>query len=170
MKKLIMGVAVCVLALGLTFSTYALTGSGVIVNPDTPTTEQFMATITRPQGTSETTLRSIYMICGINFSRQLRFEMYRYNAELKKYEEQENIEGENSFDMLEPGVFAEEIVLQNSGANKIRIAAYDVDATELKLGENLQISEYTVNLLQKDENDGFGSGFRRISTMLSRIF
>ncbi len=170
MKKLIMGVATCVLALGLTFSTYSLTGSSIIVNPDTPTTEQFMATITRPQGTSETTLRSIYMVCGVNYSKQLRFEMYRYNSDLEKYEEQKNIEGENSFDMLEPGVFAEEIVLQNSGANRIRVAAYDVDATELKLGENLQINDYTVNLLEKDENDGFGSGFRRISDMLSKIF
>lgn len=170
MKKIILGFFAFILVLGLAVSTYAVTGSGIILNPDTPTTEQFMATITRPRGTSETTIRPIYMLCGVNYERQLRFEMYRYNTEIGEYEKQLNTKGENSFEMLEPGVFAEEIVLGKNGVNRIRVAAYDVKAAELKLGENLQISDYTVNLIRKDENEGFGSGFRRISTMLSRIF
>lgn len=172
MKKFVSGVFVFALVIGFAFSTYAVTGSSIISNPDTPTTEQFMATITRPQGPLESTLRSNYSIRGLFVDERFKdvkfkVEVYTYNPDSGMYEVG------TSFVELEPVVFDELIELKWD-ENRIRIAVYDYEANELKLGQNLQISDHKVNLLRvnllrKDENDEFGIRLRRLWKIMPSV-
>jgi hypothetical protein len=168
-KKIILIFSVISVFASLSVFTYSF-NSDPRYDPSTPSTGEFMAVITRPQGVSETTFRNMFLLVGVNYERKLRFEALAFNPNSGVYEPASMARGQHTWEMTQPGVFAEQMVLRQSGVNNIRIAAYDIHETDFVPGKNLQISNYAITLMEKKEDGNMGTGFGRISRMLSQIF
>ncbi|HOA98275.1 MAG TPA: hypothetical protein PKK29_10940, partial [Acetivibrio saccincola] len=117
-------------------------------NKDTEDTEQFLVTITRPEG-DESTFRKSYIVCGNSTAEGITVKLYMYSEESGTFEPFKNTEGESSWNIGISGFFIKEIELPNVGANRIRIAAYK-NGGELVLGENAQVNTFTVTLLDSE--------------------
>lgn len=167
-KKAVSGILLMIMVSGIALSTSAR-GKDSIYNPNTYSTEQFLANITRPEVKSETTYKQIYLVCGSSENRTLKFEALVLNDETGDYRPLSIVDGGNSWFMYEPGVFAEQLNLPKTGANKIRIATYYDGSKELIPGKNLQISDYTITFMEKNEVSSM-NGFQRIATMLGYLF
>lgn len=170
LKKLIFSTLFTATLFLLSVHSVSAMNKSLITDPSVGQTKSVFATITRPQGVSETTYKPLYMICGVNFGSGVRFETYILQEEADRYQALELQRGGNAWEMVAPSVFAEQVVLPNNGVNRLRVAAYDIDATQLKHGENLQINDFVVTLMQKEEKGFAATGFRRITGMLSHIF
>jgi hypothetical protein len=168
-KKMIFSLGVISILASFSLLTYSF-NNDPRYDPSTPSTGEFMAVITRPQGVSETTFRNMFLLCGVNYDRKLRFEALVFNPNSGLYEPASMLKGVHTWEMSQPGVFAEQMYLEKSGVNNIRIAAYDLEGTDFIPGKNLQISNYAITLMGRNEEGHLGTGFGRISRMLSQIF
>ncbi|AUG59082.1 MAG TPA: hypothetical protein DCE02_01795 [Ruminiclostridium sp.] len=137
-------------------------------NKDTEDTEQFLVTITRPEG-DESTFRKSYIVCGNSTAEGITVKLYMYSEESGTFEPFKNTEGESSWNIGISGFFIKEIELPNVGANRIRIAAYK-NGGELVLGENAQVNTFTVTLLDSEVKNSLKRGFFNINQMLMKIF
>lgn len=139
---------------------------------DTEETEQFLVTITRPEG-DETTFKESYVLCGNSDKENITVKLLMYNETTEMFEPFNNIDGEDTWEIGVSGFFMKEIELPNQGANKIRLVAFtgtDEQEIELKPGENLQVNTFTVTLLEKSVKDSIKNGFFRITDMLNDLF
>lgn len=188
-KKLMGFFVFAMLVMGCWFSTYANGTTDVyIVNSindaeneevnkedilfkdkEVEDTEQFLVTITRPEG-DESTFRKSYIVCGNSVAEKITVKLYMYSEENQNFELFENTEGESSWEIGFSGFFVKEIELPNIGANRIRIAAFKSDGEELILGENAQLNTFTVTLLDNEVKNSMRNGFININQMLMRIF
>lgn len=144
---------------------------GVVTNKDAEETEQFLVTITRPDG-DEITHRKSYVICGVanedKIPENLVVVLSVYNEETEEYELLENIDGESSWDVGSFGMFTKEVMLEE-GANKIKIVVYDKSADKWQAGENLQINTFTVTVLKEGIRQKIVSGTLKISEFFQGI-
>ncbi|NLI57121.1 MAG: hypothetical protein GX387_01115 [Clostridium sp.] len=188
LKRLIGIVVFAMLVMGCCLSTYANDGVGVSAtneindginqeeindtlfkNQETEDTEQFLVTITRPEG-DESTFRKSYIVCGNSTAESITVKLFMYNEESETFEPFENTEGECSWNIGLSGFFIKEIQLPNVGANRIRIAAFKNSGEELVLGENAQVNTFTVTLLDSEVKNSMKRGFFNINQMLMKIF
>ena len=167
-KRIISGILLMIMVSGMTLATSAKSKESMY-NANTYSTEQFLANITRPEVRNETTYKQFYLVCGSSENRTLKFEALVYHEDSQMYKPLSLVGGGNVWFMYEPGVFAEQLNLPKTGANKIRIATYYDDDKDLIPGKNLQVSDYTITLMENNVDSGM-SGFQRIAIMLGYLF
>jgi hypothetical protein len=173
MKKILVMFLTFIFSISLCINAFAQDDvPEVFSNKDTQETEQFLVTITRPEG-DETTFKESYVLCGNSDKENITIKLLMYNESTEKFEPFKNIDGEDTWQIGVSGFFMKEIKLPRNGANKIRIVAYkDSDEKEniLKPGENLQVNTFTVTLLEKSVKDSIKNGFLRITDILNILF
>lgn len=168
-KRIVSGTLLMIIFSMLSLSTFAK-GKDTIYSPSTYETSQFLVNVTRPEVRNETTYNRIYLVCGTSENRNLKFEALYLDEAANTYRAVQLVGDKNSWHMYEPGVFAEQLYLPKTGANQIRIVAYYADEKELVRGKNLQISDYTITLMEKSDKNLFSNGFQRIANMLGQLF
>lgn len=177
LKKIALLLLIALITVNSLIPGFAADSDSILVKKDTKDTEEFMVTITRPEG-DESTFKSSYVICGNTTKKDIRVRLYILDKETDKYKEFNFSEisknGENYWDIGESGIFMKEIILPEIGANTIRILAYnknDEDNKEnLKPGETIQINSYTITVLNKKIKDTIKNGVFRITDMLNKLF
>ncbi|NMB33302.1 MAG: hypothetical protein GX992_03555 [Clostridium sp.] len=177
-KKISMIIIAIMLTFGLCNIAFASRDNALIFEGNIMDTEQFLVTITRPEG-DETTFKESYVLCGNSGKENITVQLLMYNEWTGKFEPFCNIDGEDTWKIGASGFFMKEIRLPKAGANKIRLVAYAdtpeklgvyTANEELVLGTNLQVNTFTVTLLKKSIQDSIKNGFFRISDMLNRLF
>ncbi|HHW31831.1 MAG TPA: hypothetical protein GXX20_09205 [Clostridiaceae bacterium] len=143
----------------------------IVTEKDSEETEQFLVTITRPDG-DEITHRKSYVICGVanegKIPENLVVVLLVYNENTEEYELLENIDGESSWAVGSFGMFTKEVMLKE-GANKIKIVVYDNSADKWQAGENLQINTFTVTVLKEGIRQKILNGTLKISEFFQGI-
>lgn len=129
-----------------------------IYNPDTSTTDQFMVTITRPDG-DESTFNQSYVICGVTGQ-----EGVTVKALIEKdgwYSDFPDTDGVTSWTIGSSGVFMKEVTFPNTGANKLRIVAYT--------DSQRQINDFTITVLEQSLKDKIQQGLMTIKDMFKQL-
>ena len=140
-----------------------------IVIEDMEGTEQFLVTITRPDG-DETTFKKSYAVCGETDRKNVKMVFAMYNPDTGKYEEFENTDGESRWEIGEFGFFGKEVELAK-GANKMKIIAYvEAEDGSLVAGTNLQVNYFTVTLLEESLIDKIKNSVVDITDVFTQIF
>lgn len=143
----------------------------IVMEKDSEETEQFLVTITRPDG-DEITHRKSYVICGVanegRIPENLIVVLSVYNEKTEEYELLENIDGESSWAVGSFGMFTKEVMLRE-GANKIKIVVYDKSAAKWQEGENLQVNTFTVTVLKEGIRQKIVNGTLKISEFFQGI-
>ena len=135
----------------------------------TSSTRQFLVSITRPDG-YESTFRRAYIICGNTEQEDIRVVLLAYNNYIGKYEPLYNTEGYSTWDIKGSGIFMKEFRLPIVGANMVRVIAYNKNnENALVFGENVQVSNFTITLLNRGIKDVIRNGLFRITDMLRSI-
>jgi len=132
-------------------------------------TEQFLVTITRPEG-DETTFKKSYVICGTTDETDIQVILAKYDAETDTYKEFKNTDGLSRWDIGSFGLFSKEVIL-SEGANKLKIIVYkksEVDS--LKRGENLQVNYFTVTVLNESIKNKIINSVINITDMFTKLF
>jgi hypothetical protein len=149
----------------------------VIYSVDTkPTAKQFLVTITRPEK-EESKSKKSYVICGVSEEKEpenIVVKLLIYDKETKSYIDFPDVEGNTSWDLGKYGILIKEIEFPEDGINKIRIVAYKKGSgkveTTLTRGENLQISDYTLNVMKEDITEKIKNGIIKITDFFKGIF
>jgi hypothetical protein len=149
----------------------------VIYSVDTkPTAKQFLVTITRPEK-DESKSKKSYVICGVSEEKEpenIVVKLLIYDKETKSYIDFPDVEGNTSWDLGKYGILIKEIEFPEDGVNKIRIIAYKKGSgkvqTTLARGENLQISDYTLNVMKEDITEKIKNGIIKITDFFKGIF
>jgi hypothetical protein len=142
----------------------------ITAEKDTEDTEQFLLTITRPDG-DEITPRKSYVVCGVAEEKNpedLVVVLSIYNESTEMYERFENIDGESSWEVGSFGMFTKEIMLKE-GANKLKIVVYQKSADNLQVGVNVQVNSFTVTVLKEGIKQKIINGTLRINEIFQGI-
>ncbi|MCX7749865.1 MAG: hypothetical protein N2645_23695 [Clostridia bacterium] len=144
------------------FSAFAAAPlASLLKNTKTESTDQFLVTITRPEG-DESTFKKSYVLCGVTELENIRVHVLLYDDVKDEYVPYMDFGNDGVWDIGISGIFMKEIDL-TKGANKIRIAAYKKsNANNLKLKQTLQVNNFTVTLLDEDGKDAFKSSILNI--------
>ncbi|NLD46858.1 MAG: hypothetical protein GX660_06615 [Clostridiaceae bacterium] len=178
-KKITFLLLIALITVNSLIPSFAVDTDSMLVKKETKDTEEFMVTITRPEG-DESTFKSSYVICGNTTKKDIRVKLYILDKETDKYTEfnineaAKNGEHESYWDIGESGIFMKEIILPEIGTNTIRILAYNKNNEDnkenLKPGESIQINSYTITVLNKKVKDSIKNGLFRITDMLNKLF
>jgi len=142
----------------------------ILTDRSTDDTEQFLVTITRPEG-DESTFKESYVICGNSVNEKISVMLLIYDNNEEKYIPFENTDGDYIWDIGASGIFMKEVILPNRGANDVRIIAYKNDETEKLLSDsNLQINSFKVSVLDNGIKEAIKTGFLKITDMLNGLF
>ena len=124
------------------------------VSADANGTKKLLVTITRPEGTTDSTYKSSYVISGVSDYSDITVVLQVYDEESKSYVPMENTDGESSWGIGSFGVFSKEIELKE-GPNAIRILAFSASQKgSLSVGD-IQVNKFTVTLLNPQIKDLF---------------
>ncbi|HEY9063038.1 MAG TPA: hypothetical protein VIO64_21465 [Pseudobacteroides sp.] len=140
-----------------------------------PTAKQFLVTITRPEKDESKCKRS-YVICGVSEEKEpedIVVKLLIYDKETKSYIDFPDVEGNTSWDLGKYGILIKEIEFPQDGINKIRIVAYKKSPGKVQkplIGENLQISDYTLNVMKEDLTEKIKNGIIKITDFFKGIF
>jgi len=142
----------------------------ILADKNTSDTEQFLVTITRPEG-DESTFKKSYVICGNTVKADIRVMLLIYDKDEKKYIPFANTDGDYMWDIGVSGIFMKEVILPNKGANDVRIIAFKKNETEKLVPKtNLQINSFTVSVLDNGIKEAIKTGFLKITDMLNGLF
>ncbi|HOQ00389.1 MAG TPA: hypothetical protein PK604_06090 [Acetivibrio clariflavus] len=142
----------------------------ILADKNTSDTEQFLVTITRPEG-DESTFKKSYVICGNTVKDDIRVMLLIYDKDEKKYIPFANTDGDYMWDIGVSGIFMKEVILPNKGANDVRIIAFKKNETEKLVPKtNLQINSFTVSVLDNGIKEAIKTGFLKITDMLNGLF
>ncbi|NLL06795.1 MAG: hypothetical protein GX270_13650 [Clostridiaceae bacterium] len=142
----------------------------ILSDKATSDTEQFMVTITRPEG-DESTFKKSYVICGNSVNDEISVMLLIYDNDENKYIPFANTDGDYIWDIGASGIFMKEVILPNKGANDVRIIAYKKNETESLLSKtNLQINSFKVSVLDNGIKEAIKTGFLKITDMLNGLF
>ncbi|MEN2776315.1 hypothetical protein [Acetivibrio clariflavus] len=142
----------------------------ILADKNTSDTEQFLVTITRPEG-DESTFKKSYVICGNTVKDDIRVMLLIYDKDEKKYIPFANTDGDYMWDIGASGIFMKEVILPNKGANDVRIIAFKKNETEKLVPKtNLQINSFTVSVLDNGIKEAIKTGFLKITDMLNGLF
>lgn len=136
---------------------------------DTKPTEQFMFKITKPEKDDSTYRRNI-IISGNAQQQGLVVKLLRYDKDKDEYVSLTNAEDESYWDIGISGIFLKEVRLPNRGANRIRIVVYrKSEVDKLEAEKNMQISDFTVTLLDESIKDIIKNGILNVRETISNI-
>lgn len=142
----------------------------VLSDKATDDTDQFLVTITRPEG-DESTFKKSYVICGNSVKDEISVMLLIYDSENKKYIPFANTDGDYIWNIGASGIFMKEVILPNKGANDVRIIAYKNNETEKLISKNnLQINSFKVSVLDSGIKEAIKTGFLKITDMLNGLF
>lgn len=146
----------------------------LIYSADTKSTKEFLVNITRPDG-DESTFKKSYVLCGVSLDEEnfkdLVVKLLVYNEDSKTYKEYENVDKKTTWDLGKYGLFIKEMILPNKDENKIRLVIYkDSEKENLVLGDNLQINNFTIKILDEDIKEKIKNGISKISDLLKDFF
>jgi hypothetical protein len=131
-------------------------------------TDQFLVTITRPDG-DETTFNKSYVICGMSDDTDIHVVLEIYDPSTEKYKDFKTVDGTNNWDVDENGLFTKEVFLKE-GANKIKIIAYkESQAGSLELAKNLQVNYFTITALNESIKDKIMRSVFQITDLLKKF-
>lgn len=143
----------------------------IITQKDADITEQFLFSITRPDG-DEITHKKSYVICGVaneaGVIEDLRVVLSVYNENTEVYERLNNIDGVSSWDIGSFGMFTKEVILKE-GINKLKIIVYKKSSDELEIGTNIQVNTFTVNVLRQGIIKKIANGTLRMNEIFQGI-
>ena len=142
----------------------------VLSNKTTGDTEQFLVTITRPEG-DESTFKKSYVVCGNSVKEEISVMLLIYDSGAGKYKPFANTDGDYIWDIGASGIFMKEVILPNKGANDVRIVAYKKNETNKLVSKtNLQINSFKVSVLDNGIKEAIKGGFLKITDMLNGLF
>lgn len=171
LKRIGFFLVVLVLALNLGICGFAKDSGVGIRNKATKDTSQFLVSITRPEG-DESTFKKSYVICGNSSEEEIRVRLMIYDDEAGTYKDFENTDGTSYWDIGVSGIFMKEVILPTTGANNIRILAYEKKNEQkidkLTPDKDLQINSFTVTLLNKNIKDTIKGGFFKITDFFNK--
>lgn len=177
-KKIIYILTLVVMVTSLSITSFAegvenqklLNKYSVLSERDTNDTEQFLVTITRPEG-DESTFKKSYVICGNSVKDDISVMLLIYDNAEDKYIPFANTDGDYIWDIGASGIFMKEVILPNKGANDVRIIAYKKsEAEQLVAKTNLQINSFKVSVLDNGIKEAIKTGFLKITDMLNGLF
>lgn len=177
-KKLIYILTMVLLITGLSVTSFAdgienqtlLNRYSLLADKNTEDTEQFLVTITRPEG-DESTFKKSYVICGNTVKEDIRVMLLIYDKDEEKYIPFANTDGDYIWDIGASGIFMKEVILPNKGANDVRIIAYKKNETDKLVAKtNLQINSFKVSVLDNGIKEAIKTGFLKITDMLNGLF
>ena len=136
-----------------------------ILSVNTKRTNQFLVSIARPL-CDESTYKRVFKICGSTINKDIRVRLYALNEVTNTYKPLKNTKGELFWDVGASGVFIKEAILPKEGVNKILVCAYDKKQEgNLRVGENLQINEFNITLLNSNIRDTVANRLFKISCL-----
>ncbi|WP_010681340.1 hypothetical protein [Acetivibrio cellulolyticus] len=142
----------------------------ILTDKATSDTNQFLVTITRPEG-DESTFKKSYVVCGNSVKEEISVMLLIYDNTTHKYKPFANTDGDYIWDIGESGIFMKEVILPNKGANDVRIIAYKKnEADKLVSKTNLQINSFKVSVLDSGIKEAIKGGFLKITDMLNGLF
>ena len=94
-KKISMIIIAIMLTFGLCNIAFASRDNALIFEGNIMDTEQFLVTITRPEG-DETTFKESYVLCGNSGKENITVQLLMYNEWTGKFEPFCNIDGEDT--------------------------------------------------------------------------
>lgn len=142
----------------------------ILTDKDTSDTDQFLVTITRPEG-DESTFKRSYVVCGNSVKEDISVMLLIYDNTTRKYKPFANTDGDYIWDIGASGIFMKEVILPNKGANDIRVIAYKKNETDKLVSKsNLQINSFKVSLLDNGIKEAIKNGFLKITDMLNGLF
>lgn len=157
------------LMIGITIFTLSLpvhaASESVLFNRNLSNTGEFLVNITRPEG-DESTFKKSYVICGNTGLSGMRVEIFIEKS--GGWERFKTTDGETGWNVGE-SVFMKEVVLPDTGANRIRIAAFknsDARNNNLELGQNLQSNDYNITVLDSKARNRINSGTINVAQTL----
>lgn|GEM_PF-1107230 len=129
------------------FAYDTTTLNDIIRSSDVKPTKQFLVMITKPDK-NENIFQKSYIICGVPYKSGIRVALAVYNEKLGIYEDLPTIDGESNWDA--GNFFTKEVEL-NKGTNNIKIVAYkSSEASNPKVGENVQVNTFTIIVFTED--------------------
>lgn len=156
-----------ILAIAVVFSSFGITafasGENDKYSKNAKSTDQFLVTITRPQG-NETTYQTSYVICGNTDKEEVVVELLMFNEASDKYEAFKNTDSESEWTIGGSGFFTKEVLLPK-GANQVRIVAHK--KSEL---DKLQLNNFTITVLDKEGIREVISGVKKVTDILRDKF
>lgn len=168
-KKICTSVLLLVFIVTLSMQGFAW-NRNVFYDESTPSTSQFLVTITRPEG-DETTLKRDYVICANTDVDNLVIAIFRYQSQSGTYRPINGTDANSTWEIGKSGIVVKQIELPRIGANQLRVIAYKKsEANYLQLNYNLQVNNYTVTLLDSGMKDAIKNGFFRLSEMFSQLW
>ena len=168
-KKITLLIIFIAIVVACCIPSFAVSNS-LFNSANTPSSQQFLVTITRPEG-DESTFKTSYVICGNTNVEGIEVELYIYNKDTDSFEPFLNTDGVNSWEIGSSGIFMKEVVLPEKGVNKIRIVAYKKgEAGSLELNSNLQINDFNITVLNEDIKEMIENGMLRINDLLKGFF
>jgi hypothetical protein len=141
----------------------------IIADAGVKETDQFLVTITRPDG-DETTFKKAYVIAGTTAESGIEVVLAMYNPETGNYEEFKNTDGDSRWEIGSFGLFSKQVRL-NEGANKLKIMAYKKsEKGSLERGTNLQVNYFTVTALNESIKNKIVNSVIEFSKIFEGIF
>ena len=142
--------------------------ASIASDKNTTETSQFFVSITRPDDEESIFKKSMYISGEKVVTDQIRVELYMYNSISGVYESYSNTDGENAWDIGSSGKFFKEVNFSSEGTYKIRIAAYKKSESDnLQAGTNLQISDYTIKVLNENMKDAIKDSIKKGVTKIT---
>lgn len=167
-KKMTLTILITI-ALSVLSSPSFAANRDILYDSSTPSTSQFMVTITRPEG-DESTFKKDYVICANTDQDDVVISVLKYNKQMGVYRPINGSDANSTWEIGRTGIFVKQIELPKVGTHPLRVVAYKKnEISRLELHTNLQVNNYTVTLLDRGIKDVIKSGFFRLSDMLSQL-
>lgn len=148
-------------------------GNDLIASTDGVSTNQFLVTITRPDG-NETTMKKAYVISGVatgSNKENLTVGVAFYNKTRDEYVVLKDKDGDDVvWDVGKTGVFTKEINLPAMGKNDMKIFAYDNSDRVFKKTNNYQESYFTITVVDGGLKEFIKDGYIRITDIFKNFF
>lgn len=168
-KKIVSSIMIIGVLAAFSLQSFAASVNDIIYDKSAISTEEFLVSITRPEG-NESTFKKSYVIRGNTALKGIRVEILRVNEndELVPFE---NSDGESSWEIGDSGMFMKEVMLPNLNANQIRIVAYQKENVDnATLGENLQLNDFTITVIKEEVKDKIKNGDLCLTDLLNKVF
>ena len=121
--------------------------------------------ITRPEGSEESTFSKSYVLCGNTSLENVVVELSVYDSSLGMFVPYANTDGQTYWTIGSSGMFAKEVTLPNTGANKIQIAAYAAGNPFEK-----QYQSFTINLLNPGLKEMIMNSYLKFTDVFSNAW
>lgn len=119
---------------------------------------------------SEIVYKNKYLISGVALTEDVLVKAYVFDSKVNDYVEMNNENGESVWKVGNSGVFAENVILPDTGTNKIKIVSYIGNDFKNEQIRKQQASVYTVTYIEKGVKDLVKDSLSKITGMFNKFF